>query len=134
MGFEPVADYPVEVKRSVLMRQGKQAKIIFQPSGRRGEVNKGLTVIETSRQLGVDIETLCGEKRVCDKCKVRIEEGFFEKFGIESSKAHVSEWQEEEEKFIDGEGREGDTDWAVVPSLRVIFLCSCLKNLGPANR
>ena len=134
MGFETVADYVVEVERGAGMRQGKPTKTIFQPLGRRGEVGKGLTVIEASRQLGVDIETLCGEKRVCGKCKVRIEEGFFEKFGIESSKAHLSEWQEDEEKFIDGEERGGDTDWAVVPRLRVIFLCSCLKNRGPANR
>jgi uncharacterized 2Fe-2S/4Fe-4S cluster protein (DUF4445 family) len=78
----------------------EKAKLIFQPSGRRGEVDKGLTIIEASRELGVDIEALCGEKRVCGKCKVRIEEGFFEKFGIESSIQNVSPWQDEEEKFI----------------------------------
>ncbi len=78
----------------------EKAKVIFQPSGRRGEIRKGMSVIEASRELGVDIETLCGEKKVCGKCKVRIEEGFFEKFGIQSSREHVSPWQEEEEKFI----------------------------------
>ena len=78
----------------------EKVKIIFQPSGRRGEVKKGISIIEASRQLGVDIEALCGEKKVCGKCKVRIEEGRFEKFGIVSSPANVSPWQEEEEKFI----------------------------------
>lgn len=78
----------------------EKARIIFQPSGRRGEVKKGITIIEASRELGVDIETLCGEKKVCGKCKVRIEEGFFEKFGIRSTRENVSPWQEEEEKFI----------------------------------
>jgi uncharacterized 2Fe-2S/4Fe-4S cluster protein (DUF4445 family) len=87
------------------MGKGNKAKIIFQPSGRRGEVSKGLTIIEASRQLGVDIETLCGEKRVCGKCKVRIEEGLFEKYGIDSSTSHVSGWQKEEEKFINAEQR-----------------------------
>lgn len=77
-----------------------RAKVIFQPSGRRGEVEKGLSLIEASRQLGVDIEALCGEKRVCGKCKVRIEEGAFEKFGIVSRRTNVSVWQEEEGKFI----------------------------------
>jgi uncharacterized 2Fe-2S/4Fe-4S cluster protein (DUF4445 family) len=77
-----------------------KAKVIFQPSGRRGEVQKGLSLIEASRQLGVDIEALCGEKRVCGKCKIRIEEGFFEKFGISSSRGNVSPWQDEEAKFI----------------------------------
>ena len=54
-----------------------QAKIIFQPSGRRGKMNRGLTIIEAARQMGVDIETLCGEKRACGKCKIRIEDGWF---------------------------------------------------------
>ncbi len=81
------------------MSEGK-AMVIFQPSGRRGEVPKGITVIEASRLLGVDIEALCGEKKVCGKCVVRIEEGHFEKYGIQSSMSHVSPWQEEEEKFV----------------------------------
>ena len=79
---------------------GEKVKIIFQPSGRRGEVESGISIIEASRQLGVDIESLCGEKKVCGKCKVRIEEGFFEKYGISSSGDHASPWQEEEGKFI----------------------------------
>ena len=80
--------------------------VIFQPSGRRGEVPKGITLLEASRLLGVDIEALCGEKRVCGKCVVRIEEGYFEKFGIQSSMSHVSPWQGEEDKFITPEKRE----------------------------
>jgi len=83
-----------------------KAMVIFQPSGRRGEVPKGVTLIEASRLLGVDIEALCGEKKVCGKCVVRIEEGHFEKYGIESSMSHVSPWLEEEEKFITPERRE----------------------------
>jgi len=88
------------------MVQGDKATVIFQPSGRRGEVRRGLSIIEASRQIGVDIETLCGEKRVCGKCKVRIEEGFFEKYGITSTEKHAGEWQKEEEKFINAEQRE----------------------------
>lgn len=83
-----------------------KAMVIFQPSGRRGEVPKGITVIEASRLLGVDIEALCGEKKVCGKCVVRIEEGHFEKYGIQSSRSHVSPWQKEEEKFINDDRRE----------------------------
>ena len=84
----------------------QNAKVIFQPSGRRGEVPKGITIIEASRMLGADIEALCGESKVCGKCKVRIEEGFFEKYGIESKPTQVSPWQAvEEEKFINAEDR-----------------------------
>jgi uncharacterized 2Fe-2S/4Fe-4S cluster protein (DUF4445 family) len=80
--------------------------VVFQPSGRRGEVSKGITLIAASRLLGVDIEALCGEKKVCGKCVVRIEEGYFEKYGIQSSMSHVSPWLEEEDKFITPEQRE----------------------------
>lgn len=81
------------------------AKIIFQPSGRRGMVQKGITIIEASRKLGVDIETLCGERKACGKCVVRIADGFFEKYGIKSSPTNVSPWQEEEGNFITNKNR-----------------------------
>ncbi len=83
-----------------------KAMVIFQPSGRRGEVPKGITLIEASRLLGVDIEALCGEKKVCGKCVVRIEEGNFEKYNVQSGMNNVSAWQEEEEKYINAERRE----------------------------
>ncbi|MFH0726642.1 MAG: ASKHA domain-containing protein [Pseudomonadota bacterium] len=84
----------------------RMAMVIFQPSGRRGEVPKGITVIEASRLLGVDVEALCGEKKVCGKCVVRIEEGAFEKYGIISKATNVSPWQEEEGKFVTRVNRE----------------------------
>lgn len=83
-----------------------KAMVIFQPSGRRGEVLKGTNIIEASRLLGVDIEALCGEKKVCGKCIVRIEEGHFEKYNVQSSMEHVSPWKEEEAKFINPERRD----------------------------
>ncbi len=67
----------------------KKHKVIFQPSGRRGEVEEGKTILEAAQSLGVDIEALCGNKKVCGKCKVRIEEGYFEKDNIESGMAHI---------------------------------------------
>jgi len=74
--------------------------VIFQPSGRRGRVPRGTTIIEASRLLGVDIESLCGEKKVCGKCIVRIEEGHFAKLDVTSSRENVTPWQKEEKRFI----------------------------------
>jgi uncharacterized 2Fe-2S/4Fe-4S cluster protein (DUF4445 family) len=70
--------------------------VIFQPSGRRGKVAAGKTLLVASRELGVDIEAPCGEAKVCGKCKVKIEEGFFEKFGIDSKMGNLSPITEEE--------------------------------------
>jgi uncharacterized 2Fe-2S/4Fe-4S cluster protein (DUF4445 family) len=67
----------------------KTHKVIFQPSGRRGEVEEGKTLLQAAQSLGVDIEALCGNKKVCGKCKVRIEEGYFEKDNIESGMKHI---------------------------------------------
>jgi uncharacterized 2Fe-2S/4Fe-4S cluster protein (DUF4445 family) len=79
----------------------QKVRIVFQPSGRRGEIEKGKTLLEASQELGVDINSLCGAKQVCGKCKVKIEEGRFEKLGIQSSMNHLTKWQPSEEKFID---------------------------------
>ncbi len=83
-----------------------KAMVIFQPSGRTGKVPKGINLIEASRLLGVDIEALCGEKKVCGKCIVRIEEGNFEKYGIVSGMKNTSAWQHEvESEFINAENQ-----------------------------
>ncbi|MCG8400105.1 MAG: ASKHA domain-containing protein [Firmicutes bacterium] len=77
--------------------------VIFQPSGRRGEVEDGVTLLDAAHELGVDIEALCGSARVCGKCKVKLEEGFFEKFGIESKTDNLSKLLEEEKDFFSPE-------------------------------
>ncbi len=82
-------------------------RVIFQPSGRRGEIEEGKTLLEAAQSLGVDIEALCGNKKVCGKCKVRIEEGYFEKDGMESGMAHLSPITEAEKKHIKPEDGPG---------------------------
>jgi uncharacterized 2Fe-2S/4Fe-4S cluster protein (DUF4445 family) len=57
------------------------------------------TLKEASIALGVDIGGICGEKAICGKCKVRIDQGFFEKYGIESSQEHLSPMGPTERKF-----------------------------------
>ena len=74
--------------------------VIVQPAGRRGHVDEGKTIKEASRELGVDIEGICGDKATCGKCKIRLEEGFFEKYGIESRMEHLSSIGEAERKFF----------------------------------
>ena len=65
-------------------------KVIFQPAGRRGEIEEGTTILKAAQLLGVDLEALCGDKKVCGKCKVRIEEGYFEKDNLESGMSHIT--------------------------------------------
>ncbi len=45
--------------------ESQKHRIIFLPSGRRGEVEDGKNIKEASVALGVDIEGVCGEKATC---------------------------------------------------------------------
>ncbi len=65
-------------------------QVIFMPSGRRGQIEEGTAVLEAARQLGVQIESVCGGNLACRKCHVRLETGQFAKHGIHSKVDHLS--------------------------------------------
>ncbi|MCP4362670.1 MAG: 2Fe-2S iron-sulfur cluster binding domain-containing protein, partial [Chloroflexi bacterium] len=71
------------------------------PSGRRGLVEEGTPILEAARQLGVEIESICGGKMTCRKCRVRVEDGAFAKHGIVSSTDHLSPVSEEEQRTLE---------------------------------
>lgn len=71
-------------------------QVIFMPSGRRGRVQQGESLLDAARQLGVEIESICAGRLTCGKCKVRIEEGNFPKHGIHSHPDHVTPASDEE--------------------------------------
>ena len=74
--------------------------VIFMPSGRRRHVASGTTLLEAARLMGVEIESICGGRLTCGKCKVRIEEGAFSKHGIVSSQQHLSAPTAAEEAWL----------------------------------
>jgi uncharacterized 2Fe-2S/4Fe-4S cluster protein (DUF4445 family) len=80
-----------------------KCKVVFQPSGRREYVDRGKNLLEVARDLGVDIESLCGGRQTCGKCRVRIEEGSFPKEGLDSTRNNLSPFTSGERKFIDFE-------------------------------
>lgn len=84
----------------------KQPLVIFMPSGRRGRVPTGTSLLEAARQIGVDIESICGGRLTCGKCKVQIEDGTFQKHGIVSRPGHVSPPSQEEADFLRRKGAE----------------------------
>ncbi len=70
--------------------------VVFMPSGRRGRVQQGQSLLEAARGLGVEIESICAGRLTCGKCKVQIEAGRFEKHGITSHPDHLSPPTQEE--------------------------------------
>ncbi len=82
------------------MAASKDHMVIFQPSGSRGRIKAGKTVLDASRELGVGIENICGGKHTCGKCRVIVQEGVFEKFGITSSMKNLTPLSSEESKKL----------------------------------
>lgn len=78
----------------------KNPRVTFQPSGRRGEIPAGRTVLEASRSLGVGIESVCGGKKTCGKCLVRIDSESDDRSGKISIPDTLSPFTEEEGKRI----------------------------------
>ncbi len=79
-------------------------RVVFQPAGRQGHVPAGTTILEAARSLGVEIESICGGRQTCGKCRVIIEEGFFPKLGIRSSQDHASPVSEREARYAQRKG------------------------------
>jgi uncharacterized 2Fe-2S/4Fe-4S cluster protein (DUF4445 family) len=78
----------------------KKHLVILQPSGRRGLVDHGTTLRTAARQLGVDIESICAENATCGKCKILVESGEFQRYGITSSQDHLSPMEAGEEQYF----------------------------------
>jgi uncharacterized 2Fe-2S/4Fe-4S cluster protein (DUF4445 family) len=79
----------------------KSPLIIFVPSGRRGRITTGTPVLEAARQLGVNIESICGGRLTCNKCLIRVENGRFTKHGITSLSDHLSPVTDEEQSVLE---------------------------------
>jgi len=75
------------------------ALVVFTPSGKRGRFPLGTSVLGAARQLGVDIDSVCGGRGICGRCKCLVAEGEFAKFGIRSDATHLDPITEPEERF-----------------------------------
>ncbi len=79
-------------------------KVLFMPSGRRGFFPRGTPLLEAARNLGVDIDSVCGGRGLCGRCQISCVTGSFAKHQIESDVDHLSPFSSTEEKF---EARKG---------------------------
>ncbi|HLO28333.1 MAG TPA: ASKHA domain-containing protein [Anaerolineales bacterium] len=79
----------------------KKHTVILQPSGRRGQVDEGVSIRAAARDLGVEIESICAENATCGKCLVLVEEGRFEKYNIDSKRENLSPVGTEERAYLE---------------------------------
>lgn len=81
-----------------------EALVIFTPSGRRGRVARGTPVLTAARQLGVDLDSVCGGRGICSKCQVTPGVGEFAKHGVTVAPDALSPWNAVEQRYKDKRG------------------------------
>jgi len=75
------------------------ALVIFTPSGKRGRFALGTPVLTAARQLGVDLDSVCGGRGICSKCQITPGYGEFPKHGVTVHEGALSEWNAVEERY-----------------------------------
>ncbi|OJI93782.1 uncharacterized 2Fe-2S/4Fe-4S cluster protein (DUF4445 family) [Planktotalea frisia] len=78
--------------------------VVFTPSGKRGHFPVGTPVLTAARQLGVDLDSVCGGRGICSKCQITPSFGEFPKHGVTAHKDALSEWNSVEQRYDDKRG------------------------------
>lgn len=82
-------------------------QLVLMPSGRNGQVLRGTNLLDAARELGVELESICGGRQTCGKCQIIIEQGNFAKHGINSQSDHLSPTTPLEAEYAQIHGLEG---------------------------
>jgi uncharacterized 2Fe-2S/4Fe-4S cluster protein (DUF4445 family) len=88
-------------------RPSSNALVVFTPSGRRGRVPRGASVLDAARSLGVDLDSVCGGRGICGRCQVTVAEGEHAKHGITCTSAALTPVTETEEAYAADRGLSG---------------------------
>ena len=78
--------------------------VVFTPSGKRGRFPAGTPVLTAARQLGVDLDSVCGGRGICSKCQITPSYGEFPKHGLSVADGALSEWNAVEQRYDDKRG------------------------------
>ncbi len=78
--------------------------VVFTPSGKRGHFPVGTPVLTAARQLGVDLDSVCGGRGICSKCQITPSYGEFPKHGVTVAKDALSKWNKVEQRYDDKRG------------------------------
>ncbi|MFK7892414.1 MAG: ASKHA domain-containing protein [Granulosicoccus sp.] len=68
-----------------------KARVVFTPSGKRGQFEHGTSLLQAARELGVDLDSVCGGRGLCGRCQVHCSSGEHSKHAITSSEEHLGE-------------------------------------------
>ena len=79
--------------------QAGDVLVTFTPSGKRGHFARGTNLLAAARELGVDLDSVCGARGICGRCKILLHEGESAAQGIRSAREHLSPISEPEERY-----------------------------------
>jgi len=78
--------------------------VIFTPSGKRGRFAVGTPVLQAARQLGVDLDSVCGGRGICSKCQITPSYGEFSKHNVTVAPDALSDWNAVEQRYDEKRG------------------------------
>jgi uncharacterized 2Fe-2S/4Fe-4S cluster protein (DUF4445 family) len=78
--------------------------VVFTPSGKRGRFPVGTPVLTAARQLGVDLDSVCGGRGICSKCQITPGYGEFSKHGVTAKEGALSDWNAVEARYDEKRG------------------------------
>ena len=73
--------------------------VIFTPSGKRGRFPVGTPILTAARQLGVDLDSVCGGRGICSKCQITPSFGEFPKHGVTVHEDALNAFNAVEERY-----------------------------------
>jgi uncharacterized 2Fe-2S/4Fe-4S cluster protein (DUF4445 family) len=80
---------------------GRDALVVFMPSGRRGRFALGTPLLDAARSSGVYIESVCGGRGICGRCQVHQAEGVFAKHNITSRSENLTPYSDTERRYAE---------------------------------
>ena len=83
-------------------------RIVFTPSGLDGVVAAGASVLDAARELGVDLDSVCGGRGICGRCQVEFHPGSYSKWAIDLDETALSPWTDTEQTYSDRKGLKPD--------------------------
>ncbi len=78
--------------------------VVFTPSGKRGRFPRGTPVLTAARQLGVDLDSVCGGRGICSKCQITPSYGEFSKHGVTVARDALTDWNTVEQRYDEKRG------------------------------
>lgn len=83
-------------------------RVVFTPTGLAADVPQGTTVLQAARDLGVDLDSVCGGRGICGRCQIAFQPGSYPKWAIDADRDALSAWSATEDAYRNRRGMRDD--------------------------